>query len=116
MWDAECGPVLLPRPIARPHPRPRPTGPAQNLPRVPPNKRGRPSPARRLSHGGHTAVAVTIHTTPALLQELMNKIVYIRRRRPLVREPLERGAEMEAHIDDEGLGTHTQEDHVLLLH
>ena len=52
---------------------------------------------------------------PALFQELMNKILYILRRRPLVQELISRGAEMEAHIDDVSLGTNTQEDHVLLL-
>ena len=52
---------------------------------------------------------------PALFQELMNKILYILRRRPLVQELISRGAEMEAHMDDVSLGTNTQEDHVLLL-
>ena len=52
---------------------------------------------------------------PALFQELMNKILYILRRRPLVQELISRGADMEAHIDDVSLGTNTQEDHVLLL-
>ena len=37
---------------------------------------------------------------PALFQELMNKILYILRGRPLVQELISRGAEMEAHIDD----------------
>ena len=52
---------------------------------------------------------------PALFQELMNKILYILRRRPLVQELVSRGAEMEAHIDDVTLGTNTQEDHIVLL-
>ena len=52
---------------------------------------------------------------PALFQELMNKVLYILRRRPLVQELISWGAEMEAHIDDVSLGTNTQEDHVLLL-
>ena len=52
---------------------------------------------------------------PALFQELMNKILYILRRRPLVQELISRGAEMEAHIDDVSLGANTKEDHVLLL-
>ena len=52
---------------------------------------------------------------PALLQEPMNKILYILRRRPLVQEWISRGAEMEANIDDVSMGTNTQEDHVLLL-
>ena len=51
----------------------------------------------------------------ALFQELMNKILYILRRRPLVQELISRGAEMEAHIDDASWGTNTQEDHVLIL-
>ena len=54
-------------------------------------------------------------TAPALFQELMNKILYILRRRPLVQELISRDAEMGAHIDDVSLGTDTQEDHVLLL-
>ena len=56
-----------------------------------------------------------VANAPALLQELMNKIFYILRRRPLVQELISRGAEMEAHIDDVSLGTNTKEDHVLLL-
>ena len=56
-----------------------------------------------------------VASAPALFQELMNEIFYILRRRPLVQEWIFRGAEMEAAIDDVSLGTHTQEDHVLLL-
>ena len=56
-----------------------------------------------------------VANAPALFQELMNKILYILRRRPLVQELISRGAEMEAHIDDVSLRTITQEDHVLLL-
>ena len=52
---------------------------------------------------------------PALSEELMNKILYILKRRPLVQELISRGAETEANIDDVSLGTNTQEDHVLLL-
>ena len=52
---------------------------------------------------------------PAPFQELMNKILYILRRRALVQELISRGAEMDAHIDDVSLGTNTQEVHVLLL-
>ena len=52
---------------------------------------------------------------PALFQELMNKMPYILRRRPLVQELISRAAEMEAHIDDMSLGTNTQGDHILLL-
>ena len=56
-----------------------------------------------------------VANAPALFQELMNKILYILRRRPLVHELISRGEEMEADIDDLSLGTNTQEDHVLLL-
>ena len=56
-----------------------------------------------------------VANTPALFQELMNKIFYILGRRPPVQELISREAEMEAHIDDLTLGTNTQEDHVLLL-
>ena len=56
-----------------------------------------------------------VANAPALFQELMNKISYILRRRPLVQELITRGAEMEANIDDVTLGTNTQKDHVLLL-
>ena len=56
-----------------------------------------------------------VANAPALFQELMNKSLYILRRRPLVQELISWDAEMEAHIDDVSLGTNTQEDHVLLL-
>ena len=56
-----------------------------------------------------------VANAPALFQELMNKILYILRCRPLVQELVSRGAEMEAHIDNVTLGTNTQEDHILLL-
>ena len=56
-----------------------------------------------------------VANAPALFQELMNKILYILRRRPLVQELISGGAEMDAHIDEVSLGTNTQEDHVLLL-
>ena len=56
-----------------------------------------------------------VANAPALFQELMNKLFYILRRRPLVQELISRGAEMEAHIDDMSLGTSTQENHVLLF-
>ena len=52
---------------------------------------------------------------PALFQELMNKILYILRHRPVVHELVSRGAEMEAHMDDVSLGTNTQEDDIILL-
>ena len=52
---------------------------------------------------------------PALLQELMNKILSILQRRPKVQELISRGAEMEAHIDDVCLRTIIQEDDLILL-
>ena len=48
-----------------------------------------------------------VANAPALFVELMNKILYILRRRPLVQELISRGAEMEAHIEDVSLGTNT---------
>ena len=56
-----------------------------------------------------------VANAPALFQELMNKILYILRRRPLVQELISRGAEMEAHINDVSFGTNRQADHVLFL-
>ena len=56
-----------------------------------------------------------VATTPALFQELMNKMQYILRRRPLVQEHVSRGAGKEAHVNDVSLGTNTQEDHIPLL-
>ena len=56
-----------------------------------------------------------VANTPALSQELRNKILYILRRKPLVQEQVSHGAEREAHIDDGSLGTNTQEDHIVLL-
>ena len=52
---------------------------------------------------------------PARFQELMNKILSILRRSPVVQELISPGAQMEAHIDDVCLGTNTQEDHLILL-
>ena len=57
----------------------------------------------------------SVVNTPALFQELMKKIIYILRRRPLVQELVSRGAEIEVHIHDVSLGTNTQEDPILLL-
>ena len=57
----------------------------------------------------------SVANAPALFQELMNKILYILTRRPLVQELVFLGGEMEAHIVDVSLGTNTQEDHILLL-
>ena len=56
-----------------------------------------------------------VANAPALFQELMNKTLYILRRRLLVQELISRAAEMEAHITGVSLGTNTEEDHVLLL-
>ena len=56
-----------------------------------------------------------VANAPAFFQELMNKILRILRRRPLVQELVSCGAEMEAHIDDVSRGTNTQQDHILLL-
>ena len=56
-----------------------------------------------------------VANAPALFQGLMNKFLYILRRRPLVQELVSRWVEMEAHIDDVSLGTNTQDDHILLL-
>ena len=56
-----------------------------------------------------------VANAPELFQGLMNKILYILRRRPLVQELVSRGAEMKARINDMNLDTNTQEDHILLL-
>ena len=56
----------------------------------------------------------SVANAPALFGELMNNILYLLRRRPLVQKLVYRGAEMEAHIDDVSLGTNTQEDHIVL--
>ena len=53
--------------------------------------------------------------SPALFQELVNKILSILRRRPVVQELISRGAQMEAHMDDVCHGTNTQEEHLILL-
>ena len=52
---------------------------------------------------------------PAPFQELINKILYILRCRPLVKKHLPRQAETEANMDNVSLGTNAQEDHFLLL-
>ena len=56
-----------------------------------------------------------VPNAPVLFQELINKILYILRRNPLVGELISREGEMEANIDDVSLVTDTQKDHVLLL-
>ena len=54
-----------------------------------------------------------VANAPALVLELMNKILSILRRRPVVQELISRGAQMEAHIDNVCLGTNTQEEHLI---
>ena len=56
-----------------------------------------------------------VANAPALFQELMNKILSILLRIPVVQELISRGAQMGAHIDDVCLGRNTQEDHLILL-
>ena len=56
-----------------------------------------------------------VANAPAVFQELMNKILSILRRRPVVQELISRGTQMEAHIDNVCLGTNNQEDHLILL-
>ena len=56
-----------------------------------------------------------IANAPALFQELMNQIIALCKRRPTVQELLQRGAVLEAHINDVILGTNTIDDHLLLL-
>ena len=56
-----------------------------------------------------------VANAPALFQELMNKILSLLRRRPVVQALISEGAQMEAHIDDVCLGTNTQEDHLILF-
>ena len=48
---------------------------------------------------------------PATFQELMNQIIAIMKRRPKVQQLLEKGAQIEAYIDDVFLGSNTTEDH-----
>ena len=56
-----------------------------------------------------------VANAPALIQELMNKILSILRRRLVVQELISQSAQMEANIDDVCLGTNTQEDHLILF-
>ena len=56
-----------------------------------------------------------VANAPALFRELMNKILSILRRKPVVQELISRGTRMEAHMDDVCLGTNTQEDHLIVL-
>ena len=56
-----------------------------------------------------------VANAPAVFQELVNKILSILRRRPVMQELMSRGTQMEAHIGNVCLGTNTQEDHLILL-
>ena len=56
-----------------------------------------------------------VANAPALFQGLVNKILSILRRRPVIQELISRGTQMEAHIDDVCLGTDTLGDHLILL-
>ena len=56
-----------------------------------------------------------IANAPALFQGLMNQIIALCKRRPAVQELLQRGAVLEAPIDDVILRTNTIDDHLLLL-
>ena len=56
-----------------------------------------------------------VANAPALFHELMDKILSMLHRRPMVQELISRDAEMKAHIDDVGLGTNTQGDHLIVL-
>ena len=56
-----------------------------------------------------------VANAPAPFVDLMNKILSILGRRPVVQELISRGAQMEPHIDDVCLGTNTQKDHPILL-
>ena len=57
----------------------------------------------------------SISNAPALLQERMNQMIAMVKRRPAVQELLKFGALLGAHIDNVILGTNTMEDHLLLL-
>ena len=56
-----------------------------------------------------------VANAPASFQQLMNKILSILSRRPVVQELISLGAQMEAHTDDVCLGTNTQEGHLPLF-
>ena len=56
-----------------------------------------------------------VANAPALFQALMNKILSILRRRPVVQELISRADWTEAHIEVLCLGPNTQEDHLILL-
>ena len=56
-----------------------------------------------------------VANAPVVLQELMNKVLHKLRRRPMAQALIERGTQMEAHIDSVCLGTNTKEGHYILL-
>ena len=56
-----------------------------------------------------------VANAPALFQNLMNNVLSIPRQKPVVKELISRGAQMNAYIADVCLGTNTQEDHLILL-
>ena len=56
-----------------------------------------------------------IANAPVLFQELMNQVIALGKRQPAVQELLQRGAVLDAHIDNVILGTNTIDDHPLLL-
>ena len=56
-----------------------------------------------------------VATARAVFLELMNKVLYKLRRRPIVPKLIERCAQMLAQMDDVCLGTNTKEDHYILL-
>ena len=56
-----------------------------------------------------------VANAPALFQDLMNKILSILRRKPVVQELITPGSQMAAHVDDVCLGTNNQEDHLILF-
>ena len=56
-----------------------------------------------------------VANAPALLQELMIKLLWILLSGSVVQELISRGAQIEGHIDDVCSGTNTREDHLILL-
>ena len=56
-----------------------------------------------------------VANAPALFQELINKILSIPRRRPVVQEGITRGSQMETHINDVSVGTNSQQNHIIML-
>ena len=50
---------------------------------------------------------------PAVFQELMDKMLSVLCRRPVVQQLISRGAQMETYIDDVCLGPVTQDDHLI---